>query len=264
MMRAKVEVGGHDGEPIRSRAARRSVRRRSAWRRSKRGRRWRKRTRRKTFVLVHGAWHGGWCWRRVADLLEKRGHKVFAPTLTGNGDRSHLLSKDIDPRHPHRRHRQSVQMGGPQRTSAWSPHSYGGWPGSGALEQIGDRVVVDRLARRVQAGERRRGASTSPPSSAARRWRRRSPRASPAARGRRRRRFRQREGLRLGRFQADAAAERRRDCSRSSSPARARRSRRRPTSARRNIRRPRSTRRWPNARPTRRGRPSSTTTPATT
>ena len=37
----------------------------------------------KTFVLVHGAWHGGWCWRRVADLLQKRGHKVFTPTLTG-------------------------------------------------------------------------------------------------------------------------------------------------------------------------------------
>ena len=31
---------------------------------------------RKTFVLVHGAWHGGWCWRRVADILESKGHKV--------------------------------------------------------------------------------------------------------------------------------------------------------------------------------------------
>src|SRR5215813_9927116 len=51
----------------------------------------------KTFVLVHGAWHGGWCWRRVADLLQKRGHKVFTPTLTGVGERSHLVSKDIVP-----------------------------------------------------------------------------------------------------------------------------------------------------------------------
>src|SRR5688572_11621963 len=50
---------------------------------------------RKTFVLVHGAWHGGWCWRRVSDLLERQGHKVFTPTLTGVGDRSHLLSKDV-------------------------------------------------------------------------------------------------------------------------------------------------------------------------
>ena len=50
----------------------------------------------KTFVLIHGAWHGGWCWRRVSDLLEKKGHKVFSPTLTGVGERSHLLSKDVN------------------------------------------------------------------------------------------------------------------------------------------------------------------------
>ena len=48
-------------------------------------------TARKTFVLVHGAWHGAWCWRRVADMLEAKGHKVFVPTLTGLGDKSHLL-----------------------------------------------------------------------------------------------------------------------------------------------------------------------------
>ena len=48
-----------------------------------------------TFVLVHGAWRGGWCWRRVADLLERRGHKVYAPTLTGVADRSHLLAAGI-------------------------------------------------------------------------------------------------------------------------------------------------------------------------
>lgn len=51
---------------------------------------------RKTFVLVHGTWHGGWCWRRVADRLEAKGHKVYAPTLTGVGDRSHLLTKDVN------------------------------------------------------------------------------------------------------------------------------------------------------------------------
>ena len=49
----------------------------------------------KTFVLVHGAWHGGWCWQRVADRLRAAGHKVFTPTQTGLGERSHLLSKDI-------------------------------------------------------------------------------------------------------------------------------------------------------------------------
>jgi len=49
-----------------------------------------------TFLLVHGAWHGGWCWRRVSDLLEKQGHKVFAPTMTGLGERSHLLDARIN------------------------------------------------------------------------------------------------------------------------------------------------------------------------
>lgn len=44
------------------------------------------------YVLVHGAWHGGWCWRRVSDLLRQQGHRVFEPTLTGLGERAHLLS----------------------------------------------------------------------------------------------------------------------------------------------------------------------------
>jgi pimeloyl-ACP methyl ester carboxylesterase len=45
-----------------------------------------------TFVLVHGAWHGGWCWDRVAPLLRGAGHEVHAPTLTGLSERAHLLS----------------------------------------------------------------------------------------------------------------------------------------------------------------------------
>jgi pimeloyl-ACP methyl ester carboxylesterase len=49
-----------------------------------------------TFVLVHGAWHGGWCWCRVADRLRRDGHAVFTPTLTGLGERSHLLRPGID------------------------------------------------------------------------------------------------------------------------------------------------------------------------
>jgi pimeloyl-ACP methyl ester carboxylesterase len=44
-----------------------------------------------TFVLIHGAWHGGWCWRFVVEQLVARGHRVFAPTLTGQGERKHLL-----------------------------------------------------------------------------------------------------------------------------------------------------------------------------
>jgi pimeloyl-ACP methyl ester carboxylesterase len=44
----------------------------------------------KPFVLVHAAWHGGWCWRKVAPLLRTGGHEVHAPTLTGLGERAHL------------------------------------------------------------------------------------------------------------------------------------------------------------------------------
>jgi pimeloyl-ACP methyl ester carboxylesterase len=47
------------------------------------------------FVLVHGAWHGGWCWRRVVDALHAQGHVAHAVTLTGAGERAHLLSSLI-------------------------------------------------------------------------------------------------------------------------------------------------------------------------
>ena len=48
------------------------------------------------YVLVHGAWHGGWCWRHVLPLLHQAGHQAHAPTLTGLGDRAHLAHPDID------------------------------------------------------------------------------------------------------------------------------------------------------------------------
>lgn len=47
------------------------------------------------FVLVHGAWHGGWCWQRVTSALQAQGHRVHALTLTGLGERAHLLSPAI-------------------------------------------------------------------------------------------------------------------------------------------------------------------------
>ena len=48
-----------------------------------------------TFVLVHGAWHGGWCWAKTTAALRALGHEVHAPTLTGLGERSHLLDDTI-------------------------------------------------------------------------------------------------------------------------------------------------------------------------
>ncbi|MDB5958881.1 MAG: esterase, partial [Massilia sp.] len=49
----------------------------------------------KTYVLVHGAWYGGWCWEAVAQQLRAQGHIVSTPTCPGLGEQAHLLSKDI-------------------------------------------------------------------------------------------------------------------------------------------------------------------------
>lgn len=48
------------------------------------------------FLLVHGAWHGGWCWQRVLPELIRAGHRAHALTLTGLGERAHLLQPGID------------------------------------------------------------------------------------------------------------------------------------------------------------------------
>lgn len=49
-----------------------------------------------TFVLVHGSWIGGWCYSKTARILRAAGHEVFAPTLTGLGERTHLANPGID------------------------------------------------------------------------------------------------------------------------------------------------------------------------
>lgn len=48
-----------------------------------------------TFVLVHGGFLGGWCWKHVRRILREAGHEVFTPTMTGAGDRYHLLTRDV-------------------------------------------------------------------------------------------------------------------------------------------------------------------------
>ncbi len=53
-------------------------------------------TEQSTFVLVHGAWAGGWIWRDMAERLRALGHRVYTPTLTGLGERSHLISPEIN------------------------------------------------------------------------------------------------------------------------------------------------------------------------
>ena len=48
-----------------------------------------------SFVLVPGAWLGGWVWKKVVPVLSKNGHEAYAITLTGMGDRVHLVSNDF-------------------------------------------------------------------------------------------------------------------------------------------------------------------------
>jgi pimeloyl-ACP methyl ester carboxylesterase len=48
------------------------------------------------YVLVHGGGHGGWCYQPVARLMRAQGHEVYTPTLTGLGEREHLLSPAVD------------------------------------------------------------------------------------------------------------------------------------------------------------------------
>jgi pimeloyl-ACP methyl ester carboxylesterase len=93
----------------------------------------------KTFVLVHGAWHGGWCWRMVADQLEAQGHKVFTPTLTGLGERSHLLTPETD---------LALHVQDVVNVIEWEGledfvlvgHSYGGMVISGVADQLNDKI----------------------------------------------------------------------------------------------------------------------------
>ena len=47
-------------------------------------------------VLVHGAWYGEWCWKKLVPLLEQAGCRVHGPTMTGLGDRAHLAGPEVD------------------------------------------------------------------------------------------------------------------------------------------------------------------------
>jgi pimeloyl-ACP methyl ester carboxylesterase len=93
----------------------------------------------KTFLLVHGAWHGGWCWRRVADRLRARGHVVFAPTLTGLGERAHLRHPDID-LSMHIADVLGVIKYEELRGFVLVGHSYGGCVVSGVAESVPDAI----------------------------------------------------------------------------------------------------------------------------
>lgn len=92
------------------------------------------------FVLVHGLWHGGWCWERVSPTLRDRGHQVTAITHTGLGERSHLLSADIIV---------DTFVADVVNTLIWRDlrdvvlvgHSFGGIPITGAADAVPERIA---------------------------------------------------------------------------------------------------------------------------
>lgn len=94
-----------------------------------------------TFVLVHGAWHGSWCWARVRRALVVAGHQLFTPTLSGVGERSHLLSRDVD---------LQVHVDDVANLIRWEGldavilcgHSYGGCVISGVADAVPDRIAA--------------------------------------------------------------------------------------------------------------------------
>jgi len=102
---------------------------------------------RRTFVLVHGAWHGGWCWRRVADILQAQGHKVFTPTMSGLADRSHLaeagLRIGLD---THVTDIANVFRWEGVTDAVLCGHSYGGMVISGVIERLARQTDAIRSA----------------------------------------------------------------------------------------------------------------------
>jgi pimeloyl-ACP methyl ester carboxylesterase len=92
-----------------------------------------------TYVLVHGGGHGGWCYQRVADILRTAGHEVYAPTLTGLGERSHLLDDRVDLER-HVADIAAVLRFEDLRDVILVGHSYGGMVITGAADREPDRV----------------------------------------------------------------------------------------------------------------------------
>lgn len=91
-----------------------------------------------TYLLVHGAWHGAWCWERVAADLAGRGHRVVTPTLTGIGERAGEATRDVGVR----THVDDVvaALRAEEEPVVLVGHSYGGLVGRGAADREPDRV----------------------------------------------------------------------------------------------------------------------------
>jgi pimeloyl-ACP methyl ester carboxylesterase len=93
-----------------------------------------------TFVIVHGAWGGGWEWSPVADILRAGGHRVFTPTLSGMGERAHLAAREPVGLSTHIADIVTVLQFEQLADVVLCGASYGGMPVTGAADQAPDRV----------------------------------------------------------------------------------------------------------------------------
>jgi pimeloyl-ACP methyl ester carboxylesterase len=91
------------------------------------------------FVLVHGAWQGGYVYARVARRLREAGHDVYTPTLTGLGERSHLADHAIN-LDAHIQDIVNVFSYEDITDAILCGHSYGGIVITGVANQIGERI----------------------------------------------------------------------------------------------------------------------------
>ncbi|NML48669.1 alpha/beta hydrolase [Ramlibacter sp. G-1-2-2] len=91
------------------------------------------------FVLVHGAWHGGWCWQRVVQPLAAQGHRVYPVTLTGVGERAHLLSSLIT-LETHVADVAGVIEAEELQDVVLAVHSYGGMIGTAIADRMPQRL----------------------------------------------------------------------------------------------------------------------------
>jgi pimeloyl-ACP methyl ester carboxylesterase len=92
-----------------------------------------------TYVLVHGGGHGGWCYQRLARILRSAGHEAYTPTMTGVGERAHLLSPSVD-LDMHLRDIVAVLNFEDLHDVVLVGHSYGGMVITGVADRVPDRV----------------------------------------------------------------------------------------------------------------------------
>ena len=106
-----------------------------------------------TFVLVHGGGHGGWCYQRVARIMRAQGQDVYTPTMTGLGEREHLLSPAVD-LDMHITDIVKVLEFEDLRDVILVGHSYGGMVITGVADRAADEYWSYRLPGRSQPGKR--------------------------------------------------------------------------------------------------------------